>query len=66
MCLNIKDYFLATPMAGTEYVRVKYKYILQDIRLRYNIDKIIAKDDWIYIEIGKGMPALKQAAILAY
>jgi len=31
MCLDIKDHFLATLMVGIEYMRVKAKYIPQDI-----------------------------------
>jgi len=32
MCLDIKDHFLATPMQHPEYMRVKMKYIPEDIR----------------------------------
>ena len=66
MCLDIKDHFLATPMQHPEYMRVKMKYIPEDIRQRYNIYDIVTKDDWVYIKIQKGMPGLWQAAILAY
>ena len=66
MCLDIKDHFLATPMQHPEYMRVKMKYIPEDIRQRYNIYDIVTKDDWVYIKIQKGMPGLRQAAILAY
>ena len=47
-------------------MRVKYKYIRQDIRLKYNLDKKVMANSYIYIKIYKGMPGLKQAAILAY
>jgi len=66
MSADIKDYFLATPMAEPEYMRVKYRYLPPDIRRRYNLDAIVSRDDYIYIKIQKGMPGLKQAAILAY
>ena len=66
MCLDIKDHFLATPMVGTEYMRAKYKYFPEDIRKKYILSQLVTNDEWIYIEICKGMPGLKQAAILAY
>ena len=66
MCLDIKDHFLATPMQHPEYMRVKMKYIPEDIRQHYNVYDIVTKDDWVYIKIQKGMPGLRQAAILAY
>ena len=66
MSADIKDHFLATPMENPEYMRVKYKYIPIDIRRRYNLDAKVAENDYIYIKIKKGMPGLRQAALLAY
>ena len=65
MLADIKDHFLATSMPDPEYMRVPYKYFLSDIRQRYNLDAIF-NNDYIYIKIQKGIPGLKQAAILAY
>jgi hypothetical protein len=56
--LDIKDYFLATLMQHPEYMRVKYKYIPKDIKVKYNIEQIVTKDDWVYIKIQKGMLGL--------
>ena len=66
MTADIKDYFLATPMAIAEYMKVKYKHIPDDIRLMYNFKNKVTSDNFIYIKIKKGMYGLKQAAILAY
>ena len=66
MTADIKDYFLATPMAKAEYMKVKYKHIPEDIRQQYNLSEEVAKDDYVYIKIKRGMYGLKQAAILAY
>ena len=65
MSADIKDHFLATPMHDPEYMRVPYKHFPADIRQRYNLDTIV-HDNYIYIRIQKGMPGLKQAALLAY
>lgn len=66
MSANLKDFFLATPMEGHEYMRVKYKHIPEDIKKRYNLAEKVTSDDYIYIKIKKGMHGLKQAALLAY
>ena len=47
-------------------MKTKYKYLPEDIRRRYNLHAKVTNDDYIYIRIRKGMPGLKQAAILAY
>ena len=59
ICLDIKDHFLVTLMVGNEYMRVKSKYILANIKSIYNIDSMIDKDNLVYIKIQKDMPRLK-------
>ena len=66
MTVDIKDCFLATPMAKAEYMRVQYKYIPEEIKLKYNLKSMVTHNNYIYIRIKKGMYGLKQAAILAY
>ena len=66
MGLDLKDFFLATPMAKAEYMRIQYKYFPSDIKAMYNIDDLVAKDGYVYVKIKKGMYGLEQAAILAY
>ena len=63
--IDLKDFFLASPMENPEYIRMQWAYIPQDIRDQYNLhDKV--SDGYVYIKIKKGMYGLKQAAILAY
>ena len=57
MAMDIKDFFLATPMKRAEYMRVKYKYFPQDIIKRYNLDKLKTSDDYVYIKIKKACMA---------
>ena len=66
MCMDIKDYFLATPMQRAEYMRVRLKYFPQDIIDRYQLQDKVAADGYVYIRIQKGMYGLKEAALLAY
>ena len=66
MTADIKDYFLATPMAQAEYTKVKYKHIPNDIKERYNLHEKVTSNDYVYIKIKKEMYRLKEAAIFAY
>ena len=66
MSADLKDFFLATPMEGEEYMKVQYKHFPQDIRDRYGLDQKVTPSGHIFIKIKKGMYGLKQAAVLAY
>ena len=66
MIADIKDYFLATPMAQSECTKLKIKHIPEDICKQYNLYDRVTHDGYIYIKIKKGMYRLKQVAILAY
>ena len=67
MCMDSKDFFLATPMPRpeSEFMKVPYKYFPQDIKINYRLQELI-HNDYIYVKIKKGMYGLKQAAVLAY
>ena len=66
MSLDLKDFFLATPMEQAEYMKIPYQYFPNDIKSRYNLHKKVTSTNFIYVKIKKGMYGLKQAAILAY
>ena len=66
MCVDIVNFFLASPMNRNEYMRVPIRFIPEDIRQQYNIDNIVSDDGYVYVCIEKGMYGLKNAAILAY
>ena len=66
MTEDIKNYFLATPMDWSEYMKVLYKHLLEDIKLKYNLHTKVTSNNYICICIKKGMYRLKLAAILVY
>ena len=66
MSLDLKDFFLATPMEGNEYIQVNYKHFPEDIKKKYNLQEKVTGSGHIYIKIKRGMYGLKQAALLAY
>lgn len=64
MSLDIKDFYLNTPMARPEYLRVALKDIPSAIIAHYGLD-LLAVNGFVYCEINKGMYGLPQAGILA-
>lgn len=52
-------------MDRDKFMRVKYKYFLEDIWKYYKLDKIF-DNNYIYICLKKGVYGLKQDALLIY
>jgi hypothetical protein len=64
MMMDIKKYYVGTPLPRYEYMRMLLSRFLEEIVSKYNL-KALAVDGWVYIEIRKGMYGLKQAGLLA-
>ena len=64
--MDLKDFFLATPMARSEYMRIHSKYFTPEIKALYMIDSLIGSDGYVYVDINKGRYGLKQAAVIVY
>jgi hypothetical protein len=64
MMMDIKNYYLRTPLPHYEYMRMFLSRFPEEIVEKYNL-KALAVDGWVYIEIRKGMYGLKQAGFLA-
>ena len=62
--LDVKNYYLGTPMANYEYMFIPLNQIPQDIIDHYNLHNIVHKGK-VYVEIRRGMYGLPQAGILA-
>jgi hypothetical protein len=54
MIMDIKNYYLGTPLPRYEYMRMLLSRFLEEIVKEYNL-KALAVDGWVYIEIRKGM-----------
>ena len=65
LTVDIKNFYLNTPMERFEYMRLRYEIIPQEIIEKYDLDRIKTNDGWVYIKIQKGMYGLPQAGILA-
>jgi hypothetical protein len=64
VCADVKNFYLNTPMDHSEYMRIPLNLIPQEIQDEYNLLPL-AHNDYIYVEIQKGMYGLPQAGILA-
>ena len=65
LSMDLKDFFLASPMPEPEFMKIHRRYIPEDIIIKYNLEQKF-DNNYIYVRIKKGMYGLKQAAILAY
>jgi hypothetical protein len=64
MMMEIKSYYLGTPLPRFEYMKMLLSRFLEEIVDNYNLGAL-AVDGWVYIEIRKVMYGLKQAGLLA-
>ena len=60
LTLDIKIYYNNTPMSRYEYMHILFSLITDEIVAQYNLRQL-SKEGWVYMEIQKGMPRLKQA-----
>jgi hypothetical protein len=65
MTMDIKDFYLNTPITRYEYMRLKILDMPDDVIEHYNLQAIATPDGFIYCEIQKGMYSLPQAGIIA-
>jgi hypothetical protein len=59
MMMDIKNYYLGTPLPRFEYMKMLLSRFPKEIVQKYNLNAL-AVDGWVYIEIRKGMYGLKQ------
>jgi hypothetical protein len=64
MMMDIKNYYLGTPLPQFEYMKMLLSSFPEEIIQKYNLNAL-AVDGWVNIEIRKGMYGLKQAGLLA-
>jgi hypothetical protein len=64
MMMDIKNYYLGTPLPRFEYIKMLLSRFPEEIVQKYNLNALVV-DGWLNIEIRKGMYGLKQAGILA-
>jgi hypothetical protein len=63
--MDIKDFYLNTPMARYEYMQLRIADMPEDVIAHYKLTDIATHNGYIYCEIQKGMYGLPQAGIIA-
>ena len=63
--LDIRNYYLQTPLDRPEYVRIKLSDIPQDFVDEYNLQDFFNANGWVYFEIKNGVYGLPQSGVLA-
>ena len=64
MTLDIKNFYYGTAMVRYEYMKLALACIPDEIINQYNLRALIS-DGWVYLDIRKGVPGLKQAGRIA-
>ncbi len=63
--MDIKNFYLCTPMSRYEYMRLKLSDMPEDVIKNYKLRDIATPDGHIYCKIQQGMYGLPQAGIIA-
>jgi hypothetical protein len=63
--VDIKDFYLCTPIKHPEYMRLKKTDIPEEIMREYQLQELVTVDGYVYCKITKGMYGLPQSGIIA-
>lgn len=63
--VDIKNFYLCTPMERYEYVRMNLADFPDDVIEHYKLKEIANKDGMVFVEIRRGMYGLPQAGLIA-
>ena len=63
--VDIKNFYLCTPLKRYEYVRMNLADFPDDVIEHYNLKALANKNGMVFVEIRKGMYGLPQAGLLA-
>jgi hypothetical protein len=63
MNMDIKNYYLGTPLERYEYVRIPVNMVPEDIMNEYNLHALV-HNGYVYVEVRKGMYGLPQEGLI--
>ena len=55
MTMDIKNFYLNTPMQRYEYLKLRMSDMPEDVIELYNLRQKATKDGYVYVEVRKGM-----------
>ena len=65
MCIDIKDFYLNTPLERPEYLRMKLTHFPQDVKDHYNLEELVDAKGFVYVRCERGVYGLPHAGIIA-
>ncbi len=65
MTIDIKNFYLCTPMERPEFMRLKIADMPDDVVEQYQLRDKATKDGYVYVRIQKGMYGSPQAGLIA-
>ena len=65
MTADLSNFYLNTPLKRPKYIRLKLSDIPDEIIKQYGLRDKASKDEYVYMEVTKGMYGLPQAGLLA-
>ena len=65
MCVYIHNFYYNTPMVDFEYMKLPLSMFPQEIIKQYNLKDRVAADGYLYMEIRKVIPSIKQSGRLS-
>jgi hypothetical protein len=65
MMMDISNFYLNSPLARPEYIRIKISDIPEEIINEYNLHDKVTESGHVHIEANKGKYGLPQAGLIA-
>ena len=65
MTIDIKDFYLNTPMDQSKYMRLKLRNLPEREVQHYNLAEKTTRDGYVYVDIKRGVYGLPQAGLIA-
>ena len=65
MTIDIKNFYLCTPLKRKEYLRMHIENFPEDVIDHYNLREKVTKDGFVFVAVSRGMYGLPQAGLLA-
>ena len=64
MTIDIKDFYLNTPMARREYMHLKLSNLPESVVQQYNLEVKSTKDGYVHVDIKRDVYGLPQAGLV--
>ena len=65
MTIDIKDFYLNTPMARSNYTRLKLSNLPKSVVQQYNMEAKSTRGGYVHVNIRRGMYGLPQVGLIA-